>query len=797
MEEDRIRFNWRELFLKVLFLLAFFLILLLLYPNNNLTTFYDKVFNENVQTMKEAAKSYYTLDKLPAENGSSKKMTLEAMLDNRIILPFVDKDGKKCDLDESYVEVTKLSSKEYSLKVSLSCSKQSDYIIDTIDYSSVCTDCNGSNSNNDSNNNNNDNNSNDNDDSNNNGNNTNDNEDNDNVGDKDSDSNSCTALEYEYKRSSTKLTYDLCPEGYYDGSSYCFKSVLESSLPARLSTTPSKKTVTDAKVNTGGVYKVYAEPEENAKYICGPEFDNAGTYNNPTDCIKSKEESTPSTKKTTYTCTSQYTNAGTYITYTKCYGSTSASDDSVANTVYVCGPEYDNAGTYNIPTTCKKTTIQKAEAVSKTTYTCGPEYDNAGTFDTNTICYKVTRHNEPAKLSATTTTYTCGSEYDNAGTYTSPVTCRKSSQATQSTTPGYYTGWSCGSCSVQKFTTSKSDTSTTKYEYKGGGYEYYCPSSSNCPGMVMVYKYVVYTRSYVNPVTTYTCSSSFDNAGTYSSPTTCLRTGNPTTSTTNSYTCDSSFINAGTYSTQVNCYKDIRTQGNSTPKTTYTCSSYYDNAGTYNVPTTCTKVIVASTISPAKTSYVCSSKYLNAGTYTVPTKCIYKADIADEPKTNTKYVCDNTFDNAGTYDTQVTCVRKGKVSVPSTTNTTYTCPTGYTNTTNNNQVTCYKEVKNNDTYYCSDANAKLVGTKCEIEKPGTKKYVCDKGILSNGKCYVYKNTVIDKKVDDCKETTEYIWSPTETLPGWERTGNTRNTSVRCPLVIDCTSNTDDDTCEAK
>ena len=876
--EDKIRFNWVDLVLKVLFLVVFFLILLWLYPSNNLTTFYDKVFNDNVQTMKDAARGYYQLDRLPEKEGQSKKMTLAEMENMKILLPFKDKDGKTCDSERSFVEVTKLTNKEYALKVYLSCGNQSDFIIDTIGKEQICIDC-GNNNQNNGNNNNGNNNNGGNGNNIDNGNNDKDNSDDEHDKPPLDDNTSCSLTEYEFKRTSTKKEYEKCPEGYVQGTSYCTKSELASVTAAKLVTKPSRKVVTNASVNKGDSYKVYADPIINNKYVCSSEFDNAGTYTVPTECVKTGSETAPAERKDTYTCSNEFTNAGTYTVYTKCYGKSNTYKQADLKTQYVCSSSYDNAGTYNAPTTCKRTLTETAPAAAKTTYTCSSAYDNAGTYNSATVCYKVNRVTEPAKLASSTTLYTCSSVYDNAGTYSAPTTCKKtvtdnkpsvpsttsttkyecssyydnagiySSPTTcrktvtdtrlsiGTTTPGYYTSWSCGTCSAQRFPKTQADTSTRKYSYQGTAFENYCVNS-NCPGYITVYYYVVYTRGYVSPKTTHSCPSGYSPSGVYNSPVNCTKTTvqtagstpNTTTKTTYScpsgylpsgvynspvnctkttvqtaqavpstkkvYNCDSSFANAGNYSVPTTCYKDVKTTAVAPSNTKYTCSSEFTNAGTYSVPTTCKKIITTSAAAPRKDTYTCSSEYQNAGTYNIPTLCVKDSAYVREPQLKTDYVCNNTFDNKGIYQNPTTCTRKSTIKTPSTSVTNGSCPQGYNQTGTGNSILCYKTVKNTDTYYCSDANAKLVGNKCEKTVKGSSKYTCDAGsILSQGKCYKYNNSLIERKEESCKETTEYIWSPTETLEGWTRTGNTRKTNVRCPEVTDCTKEENKITCD--
>lgn len=127
----------RDLLVKVLLIVIFIFLLMKLFPMPNLTAFYSKIFNENIQTMKDAAEDYYTTERMPSEVGKSTRMTLQEMIDQNLVLPFVDKDGNSCDTKKSYVKVTKLDT-EYELKVSLTCGKESNYIIEKIGCYNFC-----------------------------------------------------------------------------------------------------------------------------------------------------------------------------------------------------------------------------------------------------------------------------------------------------------------------------------------------------------------------------------------------------------------------------------------------------------------------------------------------------------------------------------------------------------------------------------------------------------------------------------------------------------------------------------
>lgn len=143
-DERKERFTIKDLLIQVLFVGVFIFLLVWLFPlksdvnkrfdklnnnlNNSLSPLYDQIFNQNVMAMKEAAITYYTTSRLPQKVGQEEKMTLSKMLEENLVLPFVDKDGKQCDLMESYVSITKMD-EEYILKINLKCGNQEDYLL--------------------------------------------------------------------------------------------------------------------------------------------------------------------------------------------------------------------------------------------------------------------------------------------------------------------------------------------------------------------------------------------------------------------------------------------------------------------------------------------------------------------------------------------------------------------------------------------------------------------------------------------------------------------------------------------
>ena len=88
----------------------------------------SQIFQDNLDKMKEAAVSYYTVERLPNAIGDTDKMTLADMYEKKLLTTLIDKNNKKVDSEKSYVEITKMD-EEYLLKVFIKDSEKEDYIL--------------------------------------------------------------------------------------------------------------------------------------------------------------------------------------------------------------------------------------------------------------------------------------------------------------------------------------------------------------------------------------------------------------------------------------------------------------------------------------------------------------------------------------------------------------------------------------------------------------------------------------------------------------------------------------------
>ena len=732
----KVSINWQDILIKIIMLILFILALLWLFPKPKLDVFYDQVYTNNIKEMKEAARDYYTVDRLPKNVGDQTSMTLKEMFDDHMLVKFTDKDGKTCNEKSSGVSVTKNSENEYTLKVELNCGDQKDYILDTIGCTSVCSNgtCqtiitnNGGNSNNNIANN---------------GSSTNndstpslpqggDDTVKDNTNWEDMDGSVKDTIQkvkvtyYQHRKPIVnKTTIYTCPTGYTKEGTKCIKEVTGAEIPATPVYNPDKTITVDAKVNTGDEHIEYIaaiKEKVDTKYTCPTGYTLNGSYCiKYTDSIENKEDDK-------YTCPSGYDRNGTKCI--KTYDATYKSGD----TSYSC----PNGGNLN-GTKC----TLRTNATPHTEYTCPSGYTKSGSS-----CYKV-------YTASSNTTYTC----PNGGTLNG-TKCNKSSSYNASCHTVYGSWISQGT----KYYTSAGaaytgDTSKLVYVGKvstGGGirykYVYYTRTKSNscsCPngGSLSGSKCYISSSYNATPHTTYTCPNGGNLSGS-----TCYTSSSYNATPHTSYGCP----NGGTRDGN-KCTITI----NATQNTTYSCPSGYDRNGTE-----CYKTYDA-TPSHGEGIYVCPNGGVLNGK-----KCVITVDATKTPGKVT-YSCPTGYE----YNKE-TKKCESKVNADKKDIYKYSCPTGYTKIGDGADTKCQRKVKDDDKYYCEDANAvfneknKTCTSTIKGEQNG---YTCPTDyILQGDKCIKKSISTIDATVETKTNTTyKYTWSRKSKLDGWEFTGKTK------------------------
>lgn len=154
-EERKNSFTFRDIILQLILVVLFIFVLIWLFPtkgyidqnyasseevsqiSQQLQALYGRVFADNIESMRDAAEGYFTSPRLPKNVGDSVTLTLKEMQDKKMVLDFKDGNNQSCDTSKSYVQLTKMDD-EYQLKVQLTCSDYSDYIIVYMGCYSYC-----------------------------------------------------------------------------------------------------------------------------------------------------------------------------------------------------------------------------------------------------------------------------------------------------------------------------------------------------------------------------------------------------------------------------------------------------------------------------------------------------------------------------------------------------------------------------------------------------------------------------------------------------------------------------------
>lgn len=137
--EERNGLTIKGLLIRLILIVIFIFLLIWLFPMPDLKPLNNQIFAENMDRMRDVAKSYYTLERLPKDFNTSKKMTLKQMIDEHLILPLMDSNGNYCDEEDSYVKITKLEN-EYIIRIQLSCTDKKDYVIEHYGCYDICSD---------------------------------------------------------------------------------------------------------------------------------------------------------------------------------------------------------------------------------------------------------------------------------------------------------------------------------------------------------------------------------------------------------------------------------------------------------------------------------------------------------------------------------------------------------------------------------------------------------------------------------------------------------------------------------
>ena len=106
-EERRNTFEFRDIILQLLLVILFVFIMIWLFPTKNylkenfvgkeelsseiamqLESLYGRLFTDNIESMRDAAQGYFTNERLPKNVGDSVTLTLDEMIEKKLVLSF-------------------------------------------------------------------------------------------------------------------------------------------------------------------------------------------------------------------------------------------------------------------------------------------------------------------------------------------------------------------------------------------------------------------------------------------------------------------------------------------------------------------------------------------------------------------------------------------------------------------------------------------------------------------------------------------------------------------------------------
>lgn len=117
-EDERRQFPIRAVLFKMVIIIIIIMLIVWLFPTSLFNN--KKLLNKHTNTMKEAALSYYTDEKLPIEKNEKTKITLNKMIELNLVEELTYGSDKKCDTEASYVEVKKLED-DYLMTIYVKC----------------------------------------------------------------------------------------------------------------------------------------------------------------------------------------------------------------------------------------------------------------------------------------------------------------------------------------------------------------------------------------------------------------------------------------------------------------------------------------------------------------------------------------------------------------------------------------------------------------------------------------------------------------------------------------------------
>lgn len=124
------KIDWKSLLFKagILLIVVFIVCAVAFAPRK---TYAVSPLNGITKDLLEAGKKYYEFDKLPISLGDTSKISLMDLTEKEFINAN-EFNSNNCDFSESFVKVTKVNIREFSISAYLECDNKNNTVIDTI-----------------------------------------------------------------------------------------------------------------------------------------------------------------------------------------------------------------------------------------------------------------------------------------------------------------------------------------------------------------------------------------------------------------------------------------------------------------------------------------------------------------------------------------------------------------------------------------------------------------------------------------------------------------------------------------
>lgn len=126
MENEK-RINWLSLFIRIIIIFIFILIVIWLISKIIVKNKLSDTFINNINNMEKVSLEYFKTIDLPLEKGKSIKVTLDELIEKKLITSDHNEIQNSCDVKKSHSEITRTQD-NYVIKTTLKCGKEENKI---------------------------------------------------------------------------------------------------------------------------------------------------------------------------------------------------------------------------------------------------------------------------------------------------------------------------------------------------------------------------------------------------------------------------------------------------------------------------------------------------------------------------------------------------------------------------------------------------------------------------------------------------------------------------------------------